>query len=128
MQYILCCFFFAMISFLQSDAGQSKDNILIKASELLQDGFFDLNPVKKGALLYGGDIGFVVQVEGDLQGVRIEIKNSGRIFAAEDIKQSISKKLYKIVWKDSDYRGTVNVIVKKGKKVIKKQAIEFDGE
>jgi hypothetical protein len=117
-----------MISFLQSDAGQSKDNILIKASELLQDGFFDLNPVKKGALLYGGDIGFVVQVEGDLQGVRIEIKNSSRIFKAEDIKQSISKKLYKIVWKDSDYRGTVNVIVKKGKKVVKKQAIEFGGE
>ena len=128
MRYIICCIFIAMISFLQTDAAKLKDIIRIKAGELTQDGSFDLNPVRRGALLYGDDMGFVVQVEGDLQGVRIEIKNSGRIFAAEDIKQSISKKLYKIVWKDSDYRGTVNVIVKKGKKVIKKQAIEFGGE
>jgi hypothetical protein len=128
MKLIMLYLFLSVISIAKVDAGQSKDIIRIKAGELTQDGSFDLNPVRRGALLYGDDLGFVVQVEGDLQGVRIEIKNSSRIFKAEDIKQSISKKLYKIVWKDSDYRGTVNVIVKKGKKVIKKQAIEFGFE
>ena len=128
MKLIMLYLFLSVVSIAKVDAGQLKDIIRIKAGELTQDGSFDLNPVRRGALLYGDDLGFVVQVEGDLQGVRIEIKNSSRIFKAEDIKQSISKKLYKIVWKDSDYRGTVNVIVKKGKKVVKKQAIEFGGE